>query len=326
MIPTKTIDSIVNELLIECDLSKHFYVKFLYSCLEEYRRLAQIMGINAKEVTVSFSETSTAASGTYEGVTYSADNLGTYYGDIDLIFDGASDIDTIVGAWNTSNPNNTITHDGTGTDVPSAGSLTLSGATNARRAALPEDFQHFVGVYVNYGERKRVMVRDSTITKKYNLNGNDTVTYSDAEYAIYNIVNTDADSQGNRIYYDYDLTNYGGLYGVAQEDDKNYEIDFVNSELIFSNQCSTGDEYTLVYIPVAVSDSVANVVEYMYIDTIKEYAKLQRLKSNRSYAWEVKTQEKVYSAAKKRMRAHKWPATKALALKAIQKGMHAGPK
>lgn len=322
-IQTKTIDVIVKELLLELDLTNHFYAKMLYYCLDEYNRQARIMGINAKEVEVSFSSNSTASTGTYSGVTFTADNLGTVEGDITLTFDGVDDIDTVVNAWNTSNPNNTVTHDGTGTDVLAASTVTVTGGTNANRVAIPDDCQYVAGLYIGYGERKRTMVRDSTISIKYNTDGNNTIAYPDAEYALNTAyVNTDDDGR----YFDYDLTNYGGMYGVAQEDDKNYNIDPINSEIIISNNCSTSDRYTLVYVPVAVSDSVANVVEYLYADTIKEYAKLQRLKQNRAYSHEVQLQQRRYNAVKKVMRAQRWPITKALAIKSVQKGMHAGPK
>lgn len=61
----------------------------------------------------------------HEGVEYKADNEGQ--GDISLVFDGADDIATVVSAWNTANSGNEVSHDGTGTDVPTAITLMLLG-------------------------------------------------------------------------------------------------------------------------------------------------------------------------------------------------------
>lgn len=68
------------------------------------------------------------SSAEYEGVTYTADEVGTIGNSISLVFDGNDDIDTVVDAWNTSNPSNTVSSDASdGTVVPSAGTVNLSG-------------------------------------------------------------------------------------------------------------------------------------------------------------------------------------------------------
>lgn len=46
--------------------------------------------------------------------------------DVTLNFDGVSDIDTLVNAFNIANPNSTITHNGVGTDILSNGSVSLN--------------------------------------------------------------------------------------------------------------------------------------------------------------------------------------------------------
>lgn len=67
-----------------------------------------------------------AASATEQGVTFTADNIGTAGNAISLVFNGSDDIDTVVGAWNLSNPANTVSHDGTGTDVLTSATVNLS--------------------------------------------------------------------------------------------------------------------------------------------------------------------------------------------------------
>jgi hypothetical protein len=62
-------------------------------------------------------EEAVAATATEQTVTFTADNAGVDGNSISLVFDGIEDITTIVDAWNTANPTNTVSHDGTGTDV-----------------------------------------------------------------------------------------------------------------------------------------------------------------------------------------------------------------
>lgn len=71
------------------------------------------------------------AGGTYDNVIFSADTLGLVGNSIILNFDGVHDIDTIVSDWNTANPTNTVSHNGTGSSVLAAGSIQLSGGTAA---------------------------------------------------------------------------------------------------------------------------------------------------------------------------------------------------
>lgn len=72
----------------------------------------------------------TYASVEFDGVTFTAVNAGVIGNSIELEFDGLDDIDTIVGAWNTANPSNTVSHDGTGSDVLVAGTATLVGGVD----------------------------------------------------------------------------------------------------------------------------------------------------------------------------------------------------
>ncbi len=61
----------------------------------------------------------------YGGVEYKADNEGQ--GQIDIFFDGVDDIDTVVAAWDAANVGNEVSHDGTGTDVPTTTTVNLQG-------------------------------------------------------------------------------------------------------------------------------------------------------------------------------------------------------
>jgi len=78
--------------------------------------------------TTSYSSYATV---TYDDVAYTADAVGEDGNTISLTFDGVDTIDTVVGAWNTANPTNTLSHDGTGTAIPPAGTIQLLGGRDA---------------------------------------------------------------------------------------------------------------------------------------------------------------------------------------------------
>jgi len=71
------------------------------------------------------------ASVTYNTYTFTAVTGGVIGNAIALVFDGVADIDTVVNAWNTANPTNTVSHDAVGTEVPVAGTATLTGGVDA---------------------------------------------------------------------------------------------------------------------------------------------------------------------------------------------------
>ncbi len=64
-------------------------------------------------------------------VNFEAVTAGVDGNSIALVFDGIEDIDTVVGDWNTANPTNTVSHDGTGIDVLLAATATLVGGLDA---------------------------------------------------------------------------------------------------------------------------------------------------------------------------------------------------
>jgi hypothetical protein len=72
-----------------------------------------------------------AATATEQGVTFTADNLGTIGDGISLGFNGIADVDAVVAAWNLANPSNTVSHDGAGTEVLTTATVNLSGGLEA---------------------------------------------------------------------------------------------------------------------------------------------------------------------------------------------------
>lgn len=73
-----------------------------------------------------------AATKLFQTVTFTADTAGTAGNSISLVFNGTDDLATVVGAWNTANPTNTVSFTGQpGTFVPTAGTANLAGGLAA---------------------------------------------------------------------------------------------------------------------------------------------------------------------------------------------------
>lgn len=63
-------------------------------------------------------------------ITFTADTIGIIGNSISLVFNGTDDIDTVIAAWNGANSGNTVSHDGTGTEVLPAGTVNLASGIN----------------------------------------------------------------------------------------------------------------------------------------------------------------------------------------------------
>lgn len=63
------------------------------------------------------------------GVNFTATYTGTGGNSISLVFDGVKTVDAVRHAWNVANPDNTVEHDGAGTEVLTAQTVTLIGGS-----------------------------------------------------------------------------------------------------------------------------------------------------------------------------------------------------
>ena len=68
------------------------------------------------------------SSSIYEGVTYTATNVGVAGDSISLVFDGILTIQAVIDDWNTNNPTNTVESNAEDdTTVPTSGTVSFSG-------------------------------------------------------------------------------------------------------------------------------------------------------------------------------------------------------
>lgn len=327
MIQTKTIDSIVKEILIHLGLTIHWYPKFLLYALEDYEDTARRHGIGMKQLEITMGGSGgTQASATYDEVTYTSTRSDDEGNSVTLTFDGINNITTVVNAWNAANTTNTITHDGTGTDVPLAGTVTLSGGVNPRRAELPVDVQYIVDLGMQEGERILPMVRDKALNKKFNTNSDDErIAYPSANYGLLSgVYDADTGDDSTRAI-DHALNNYGGIYGLSVDSDYKWDIDMINGEIVFSNNCPTANTYVLTYVPTVVSSSVANVVPRPVDLRIKEYILLRRLESIGAPDVAVRRQRQNYINAKNKVARNQNPLRYVDIINKINR-IHAAPK
>jgi len=104
-------------------------------------------------------ETAQKAKGAYEGVNYTASVAGVAGNGISLAPDGVKDIDTLVDAWNASNAGNEVTHDGTGTNVPASGTISLDGGTAAGPQLIAD-----ATALLDHKKQENVKARESKIS------------------------------------------------------------------------------------------------------------------------------------------------------------------
>lgn len=96
--------------------------------------------------------------GVSQQVVWIADNPGTGADDIELVFDGVDDTDTVLAAWNASNPSNTASvFAGTGNFVPTAQTVEFGGAGEAgyfnSTDLFGQEIQFAGSVFVGEGSR-----------------------------------------------------------------------------------------------------------------------------------------------------------------------------
>jgi hypothetical protein len=197
--------------------------------------------------------------------------------------------------------------------------------TSYGRAILPADFVDVVDVSGKHGERLLPLERVRNLNKLYNRDaeGNkiaypseQSVNY-DAEFN-YNLISGGAtmNSRGELI---------GRFYGRQRNPLMTYDIDTVNSELVFSNTMSL-ISITLTYITSAVSRSTANVVTPYATDVISKYINMMAAKAEGSTLGKYQLAQQDYQNAKRVFRARINSMDFAEMIGIIRNGIHGAIK
>lgn len=197
--------------------------------------------------------------------------------------------------------------------------------TSYKRAILPADFVDVVDVSGKRGEKLLALERNRGLNKLYNRDteGNkipypsDTSITYDQEFN-YNLLSggTTMNPRGEMI---------GRYYGRMRNALLTYDIDTVNSELVFSNTMDL-TQVTLVYITSAVSRSTANVVTPYATDVITKYISMMAAKNEGMSLGKFQLAKQDYDNAKRVFRARMNSMDYAEMLGLIRKGIHGGLK
>lgn len=254
---TKTIDSIVREILMELKLGLHHYVRFLLYVLRELEHQSKKHKFFAKRVELT------------------------------------------VNSYN--------------------------------RVTIPSEARSIIDVSIREGERLQSLFSDESINKLYNVGGSGQPTLGESDTAIA-WPEADDTTIGTIYYYD----AYGSLklsrlgtpwYGLSGSRDYAFTVDNLNNEIVFSNKFDETKKVVVTYQASPVSTSVANVVNHKFVDTLKESAKLQHIKtSSPARIADIQFQQQSYKNARRELQAFLYPMTMAKLVNFTRKGIHAGTK
>lgn len=200
--------------------------------------------------------------------------------------------------------------------------LTINGYN---RVKLPEDFTYLLDLSIKQGERLLPARRDRSLNKLYNFDdqGNK-IPFPEADNADeenFVIVNYIDD-----FYYDYNRYGFGGFFGLSAPQDRSFNVDLTNGEIVFSNQFNR-DTIVITYAVDPVSCSSCNLVTSEYVDVLKSYGiKKHRERSKFYNQYEKQVAERDYLNRKRQMRALIYPVSRATLVHAFRRGYHAAPK
>ena len=200
--------------------------------------------------------------------------------------------------------------------------LTINGYN---RVKLPEDFAYLIDLSIKQGERILPAKRDRSLNKLYNFDSQgNRIPHPEADSADeenFVIVNYLDD-----FYYDYNRYGFGGFFGLSAPQDRSFNVDLTNGEIVFSNQFNR-DIVVITYAVDPVSCSTCNLVTMEYVDVLKSYAiKMHRERSKFYNIYEKSQAEKHYLNRKRQMRALIYPVSRATLISNFRRGNHAAPK
>jgi hypothetical protein len=213
-------------------------------------------------------------------------------------------------------------------DIGNVKMVTLS-TTSYQRALLPTDFVDVIDVSAKHGEKLLPMERDRNLNKMYNrdTSGNkitypssDNINY-DSEFN-YNLISgaNNLNSRGEMI---------GRYYGKQRKALLTYDIDTVNSEIVFNNTM-TLSEVTLTYITSAVSKSTANVITPYAVDVITKYIQMMAFQAeggNSKYLIsKMQLNKQEFQNAKRVFRARMSSMDLAEIVGSLRRGIHGSVK
>lgn len=197
--------------------------------------------------------------------------------------------------------------------------------TSYNRAILPNDFIDVVDVSAKHGERLLPLERQRSLNKVYNRDeeGNK------IPYPSSDLVNYDSEFNYNLISGSNNLNTRGEMigrfYGKQYKPLLAYDIDTVNSEIVFNNTMPL-EEVTLSYITSAVSKSTANLVTPYATDVITKYVQMMAAKNEGVKIGMYQLAQQDFQNAKRVFRSRMNSMDSAEMVGAIRRGIHGSIK
>lgn len=193
-----------------------------------------------------------------------------------------------------------------------------------KRVTIPSDFRGIIDLSERNGERLESLFRDDSLNRMYNYDdeGNK-IAWPQAEEAFndtYTIYNNDGEAINSGV------LGSTGWYGLSKGDDKAFTIDTNNNEIVFTNKMEANAKVVLTYSTDPIDATTANVVDHMFVDTLKTYMHYCQLDFGNAPQYEVRRAWTKYKNAKRELNAFLRPITYARLMNLLRKGIHGGLK
>jgi hypothetical protein len=194
--------------------------------------------------------------------------------------------------------------------------------TSYNRAILPSDFVDYVDVSVKSGERLLPLERERNLNKKYNYDeaGNKIPYISEERY---NDLDLNLLIGGKTVNQHGELS--GRMYGRERRATLTFDIDKINSELVFSNTTELS-KITLTYISTAVSKSSANAITPYAVDVVVKYIQMMSAKAQGAKIGLYQMFKQDYENAHRVFRARMNSMDYADIIGALRRGIHGSLK
>jgi hypothetical protein len=194
--------------------------------------------------------------------------------------------------------------------------------TSYNRAILPYDFVDYVDVSVKSGERLLPLERERNLNKKYNYDeqGNKIPYISEERY---NDLDLNLLIGGKTVNQHGELS--GRMYGRERRATLTFDIDKINSELVFSNTTELS-KITLTYISTAVSRSSANAITPYAVDVVTKYIYMMSAKAQGAKIGLYQLAKQDYENSHRVFRARMNSMDYADIIGALRRGIHGSVK
>ena len=193
------------------------------------------------------------------------------------------------------------------------------------RVKIPDDCLQVIDISIQEGERLLKVPSDSKLNKLYNTDdqGNK-IPFPDP--ATEDDVQLDFLSFFQDYFYDYNRFGRGGYFGLNAPEDKFYNIDYENGEIVFSNDFRE-DSIVLTYATDPSQCTSCNLVRFEFWDVIRTYM-IKKFKEHDKYynQYEKESAKMDYINRKRSMKSLIYPVNLADFIVQVRRGIHSGIK